>query len=369
MSMKLGLYIHIPFCQSKCLYCDFYSERRSEDFMDLYTEKMCKSIAFWGKKAEERIVDTIYFGGGTPSIIGTERILKILDAVSDSFIFDNPEVTIEMNPSSLIKVDLLKLRERGFNRLSIGLQSAVDSELALLGRKHRSGDALKTVELAKQCGFSNISLDIMLGIPYQTMTSLDYTLEFIIKCGIQHISCYMLKLEQGTPLYKNRSRYRLRSEDEYCDFYEYTEKKLKDCGFTHYEISNFCLDGFESRHNTKYWQLGEYIGIGPSAHSFFEGKRFFYPRSFEDFFEGRICPDGIGGDPEEFVMLALRLKDGLRFDDFKKKYGFSVPNAVLKKALFFENQGIMNVSEESFSLTEKGFLLSNEIIVQLLEEF
>ncbi len=369
MNNSLGIYLHIPFCDGKCYYCDFFSGKHSLDDIRRYADSLFGRFEYWSKKAGERFVDSVYFGGGTPSLLGTERLIKILDSLKRLFRFQNPEITLEINPTSCNMLDFAALHSAGFNRLSVGLQSSADSELRLLGRRHCAADAARTVEQAKKGGFKNISLDLMLGIPEQTEESLTRSLEFAISQEIQHISCYMLTLERGTPLFLNREKYRLCSDEEYARLYELTCNKLKKNGFSHYEISNFCKPGFESRHNLKYWQLCEYIGIGPSAHSYFEGKRFYCERSFESFYRNEYRYDCDGGGYEEFVMLALRLEKGLIFKDFEKKYGFGVPNTVLDKAKILESHKLLNLTDEKISLTEKGFLLSNEIIVQLLECF
>lgn len=370
MAQTLGIYIHIPFCNSKCYYCDFFSRKQTEQEFDKYTQHLCKSIEYWGRQAVNHLVNTVYFGGGTPSLLGTNRLVHILNNIKANFnLADNCEVTLEANPTSSNLIDFKFLHQNGFNRLSIGVQTSDDNELKSVGRTHNLNDAVITVDNAKKGGFDNISLDLMLGLPSQTIDSLCKSIDFVISQDVQHISCYMLKVEEGTVLHKNINKFKLCSEDEYADFYNLTCKKLRENNFEHYEISNFCKKGFESKHNNKYWQLDEYIGIGASAHSFFDGKRFFYPRSFEDFYNNKLVQDGDGGNYEEYVMLSLRTKNGLNLKKFKEKYGFGLPNTVLNKANIFVKNNLMDISKDALSLTEKGFLLSNEIIVQLLNEF
>ena len=365
----IGLYLHIPFCDGKCAYCNFFSCCPRTDLSDLteYTERLIDSITVWGKSLD-RTVDTVYFGGGTPSLMGHDRLNHILDTVFLSFdVADHAEITVEVNPSSTDELDFDRMKQAGFNRLSIGLQSANENELKLLGRRHSVDDARRTVERAQTAGFDNISLDVMLAIPEQTMASLDKTLEFCASCKVQHISCYILKIEEGTRFYQMKDQLPLFDDDEQAAFYEHTVQKLAELGFEQYEISNFSLKDRESRHNLHYWQDEEYLGLGPSAHSFLDGKRFYYDSDFRRFYENQICDESDGGDSDEYIMLALRLTEGLLFDDYKKRIGHSVSENLISAAMRLERQGLCYVSDHSIALTVKGFLVSNAVISYLLE--
>ena len=305
-----GLYIHIPFCKSKCSYCDFYSFRPTTDDMDSYLTAVLSCIEKWGKSINGGF-DTIYFGGGTPSFFGGERITKIIDKAKESFeIAKNAEITVECNPSS-VSEDLMKtLSKAGVNRISLGVQSALTNERKMLGRASDCEQVGNAIKLAKENGITNISLDLMLGIAGQTMQSLDQSLDFLLESDVTHISAYLLKLEEGTPLFEKKDSLPFPSEDDVCDMYLHTVDRLEKAGFIQYEISNFAKKGFESRHNTKYWKAKEYLGIGPSAHSFIDSKRFFYKRNFSAFIDGDdVIFDDLGGGEEEYVMLALRLKE------------------------------------------------------------
>lgn len=363
-----GLYIHIPFCKSKCGYCDFYSFRPSVGDMDKYLEAVLSCMKIWSKRITGEF-DTIYFGGGTPSFFGGERISKIIESAKELFcISPFSEITVECNPSSSSEELMNELSKAGVNRVSLGVQSALTSERKLLGRLSNSAQAKEAVSFAKKCGINNVSLDLMLGIPGQTIATLDESIDFILSCGASHVSAYMLKLEEGTALYKNRKSISFPDEDEVCDMYLHAVERLENEGFEQYEISNFAKPGFESRHNLKYWKCEEYLGIGPAAHSFIGGKRFFYSRSFDNFVAG-VEPilDGDGASAEEYIMLRLRLKEGVDESSYKARYGRCIPESMWNKAKEFEKSGHMELSEGRMNLTPKGFLVSNYIIGELID--
>ena len=258
------------------------------------------------------------------------------------------------------------LRDNGFNRISVGMQTAVDIELKELGRIHTADEAKLTVEKARKAGINNISLDLMMGIPFQTKESLKESIEFCKNCGVTHISSYILKIEENTRFAKIKDTLSLADEDEQADLYLYAVESLENLGYKQYEISNFAVEGFESRHNTSYWKCEEYIGIGPSAHSFFEGKRFYYGRSFEDFYDNKIIYDCDGGDEGEYIMLSLRLKSGLNFEDFKDRFKTDIPYDIIRKAERYVKLGFMIKTQKSLAFTPKGYLVSNSIIAELL---
>ena len=361
----IGVYIHIPFCRRKCPYCDFYSVGFSEEKADIYTEKLCQVTDIFGERLKSR-ADTLYFGGGTPSIIGADRICRIVQKVRNAFqLAENAEITVEVNPEKQ-DIDFDKMRCAGVNRLSIGLQSANDEELRLLGRLHNVSQAEQCIDKAKRAGFDNISLDLMIATPMQTRESLEKSIEFCAEREVQHISAYILKIEENTPYYKMRDRLDICDDDEQAEMYLYAVDKLKEYGYYQYEISNFCKKGFKSRHNLKYWHDKEYIGIGPSAHSFINGERFFFGRSFEDFYSMKIQSDGQGGSIDEFIMLALRLSEGLRNDLFKLRFGMDIPERYILNAKRFEKMGLLYIDEAGVILTPQGFLVSNYIISEIL---
>lgn len=367
-----GIYIHIPFCKSKCPYCDFYSYRCKAEEMNLYVDALLNEINTLSRE-EEFIkapfkADTLYLGGGTPSVLSGEELYKIISTSKDKFcISEDGEITVECNPNSDIEAILPYLLKAGVNRISLGLQSAVDKERKALGRLSDKARASQVIELLKENGITNISLDVMLGIPYQTEDSLKETLDFVIESGVPHISAYMLKIEEGTHFYKNFDKYDFPDEEKTIEFYNQCADALEKAGYIHYEISNFAKPGFESRHNTKYWELENYLGIGPGAHSYFEGKRFYFESDTQSFINGKKAVfDSFGGDAEEYIMLKLRLKKGLNLAELKEIYGKKATEKIEEKAPFLKEQGLVYFDGERFSLTRKGYLLSNTVICELI---
>ncbi len=353
---NLGLYLHIPFCKKHCAYCDFYSAVFTKEVAKNYITALKREIKQWGGKLN-RPIDTIYFGGGTPSLIA-EYLPEILECVRDNFhVTNKAEITLEINPQNDIQNILDSAKTAGVNRLSIGAQSGDEGELLLLGRTHTATDTVNAVKTAQTLGFSNISLDLMLGLPLSTTNSLKKSLDFLLSLNPQHISAYILKIEPNTVFYKNKDWLELPDEDNICDQYLFMCDYLKYHGFSHYEISNFSKNGYESRHNLKYWNCEEYLGLGPSAHSFLDSNRFYYPRDLKAFISGNApIPDGTGGDQNEKVMLSLRLKSGVELKSINQN-----------KAKLFEKAGLGTIKNDNFSLTDQGMLVSNQIITELLE--
>lgn len=362
-----GLYIHVPFCAAKCPYCDFYSVSAEDAAMDKYTDMVCKTLVKYSKTVNLHF-DTLYFGGGTPSLLRNANIAKILETVRGNFEFSEKEITLEMNPTTLPTLDLEKLRKDGVNRLSIGVQSAVESELRALGRRHSVKDVEETIKKAQNAGFTNISLDLMIATPGQTLESLKRSIAFCAAQNVQHVSAYMLKLEPGTQFYKNKASLCLKTEEEQADLYLAMVSELERYGFEQYEISNFAKKNYESAHNLKYWNSQEYLGIGPSAHFFINSERFFYPRSLKDFLSGNIKPvkDGTGETMEEYAMLKLRLRAGISNSAFKDRFGEDIPQSYFRKAKTFQNHGLAVVDGDSIRLTPKGFLVSNKLISEII---
>lgn len=345
MSEKSGLYIHIPFCVSKCPYCDFFSVKYDEELANKYVNSLLLKM----KEYEGATFDTVYFGGGTPSALEPQLIEKILNGARKYFdIDDNSEITIECNPSKNLEYDFKIYSSCGINRVSIGMQSAVKTERLALGRRAGKEDVQKAIFDARNAGITNISLDLMIGTPKQTSQGLDETFEFIKKMNVPHISAYMLKLEENTPFYKLQDKLALPSEDTVCDSYIKTVETLEDMGLHQYEVSNFAKTGFESKHNCKYWKLVDYLGLGPSAHSMWNGKRFHYDKDFNKII------DCNGGGEEEKIMLGLRLKQGIK------------KNLVKKDLTPYIKAGFMEENEDNICFTPKGFLVSNTIIADIL---
>ncbi len=360
----IGLYLHIPFCNGKCPYCDFYSVTPKENVINDYVGALCKKIDEAGG-----VYDTVYFGGGTPSLIGSDNIAKIMSHINRT---PDCEVTLECNPSDTGAVnsafDFEVAAKSGINRISMGLQSADNAERKALGRRGGCDDVERAIKRVKAAGIDNISLDLMLGVPNQTVESLKKSIDFCKNSGAKHVSAYMLKIEENTPFYRIKNTLILPDEDETSDLYLLAVDELKKVGFEQYEISNFSVKGFESRHNLKYWRCEEYLGIGAAAHSFKNGKRFYYERSIDGFIAGNpTIDDGYGGDDEEFIMLALRLSEGLIFENYKKIFKKAVSENLIKKAKELEKHGLVKVTDYNISLTVNGFLLSNAVICALVD--
>lgn len=366
MTNDLGLYIHVPFCASKCPYCDFYSEvsrAGKEDYVKAVTDEihtLRRSREFVSGDICSRALASVYFGGGTPSVLGHEKISRILTQIRKKWaLTEDAEITVECNPSlSDPRVFFEGLKEAGVNRISLGMQSAVDGERRALGRRAGGAEVKECVAAAKNAGIDDISLDLMLGIPQQTPESLKYSLDFALQLPVTHLSVYLLKLEEGTLFYKRQASLSLPGEDETADLYLFTCAYLRKKGMRHYEVSNFCFDDKIGRHNMRYWEQKEYLGIGPAAHSYINGRRFFSERSLPAFLAGVPAVfDGPGGDREEKIMLALRTDRGAALSDLENQ-------SEIIPAL--QNAGYAQIHDGRLTLTDRGFLLSNSVISALL---
>lgn len=369
-----GIYIHVPFCDGKCPYCDFYSLRGDGALFDRYAHRMREAVKQWAAEMAPEggkpSAKTVYFGGGTPNLLGAERLTALLVQVKQSFDLDPAaEVTLEANPTAVDGAFFQSIRKAGFNRLSMGLQSANEDELKFLGRKHSRSDVGKAVKAARTAGFENISLDLMLGLPGGNAEKLKNSIAFAAGLGIEHISSYILKVEEGTPFAARGIE--VPDGDEAADQYLFCVEELARRGYEQYEISNFSKPGRESRHNLVYWHGEEYLGLGPGAHSFLGSRRFFYPRDLAGFLRGDPpCPDGEGGGFEEFAMLNLRLKEGLKREKCREKFGLSGEEAFQRMLKNTKKcpPGLVRADGEKIFFTPEGFLVSNALLVELLEE-
>ena len=363
-----GVYVHVPFCQRKCPYCAFYSVCGGEDKKALYLSSLMREL----DRAPSGIpADTLYFGGGTPALLGAERLSEIIDKFDKHFSFTSPEITVECNPNSITADDLHILRSAGVNRLSVGVQSLDDGELRFLGRLHNASQAELTILNALSAGFENISADLMIGIKGQSGKSLSDSVLRLSELGVRHISVYMIKVEQGTAFDSTSVRARLTDDDETAELYLSVVSACKENGFDHYEISNFARPGFESRHNLKYWRCEEYLGFGPSAHSYFGGVRYRNADTLEEYSalpdHGRAVTDPSPDKAEEYIMLGLRLKEGISLDK-AVSLGFDPDRRI--KALAYADRlsrsGLCLTEDDRISLTAKGMLVSNSIITDLI---
>ncbi|MBQ2154051.1 MAG: radical SAM family heme chaperone HemW [Oscillospiraceae bacterium] len=375
----LGIYVHIPFCRSKCEYCDFYSLGGSRDrrLVDDYLQALSVHFKETGALAQDYVVDTVYFGGGTPSFFGADSLRRIFAEIQHRFRVDkDAEVTFEANPDSVTEALLKKLRNEGFNRMSLGVQSDRDDVLKKLGRPHNYEQARIAVQAARACGFDNISLDLMYGLPSQTCEQWEQTLRHVLRLRPEHMSCYGLKVERGTPLWEYKEAVNLPSDDDQADMYLKAVQILKEAGYEQYEISNFARPGFESRHNLKYWLGDEYIGFGPSAASDFAGKRYTNRADIHNYIRGMLEQDvPILSECEtipareragEYVMLRLRTNRGISPEEYEKNYlmPFSPLLDVIRP---LAEQGCFLLERNRWKLTPEGYLISNQIIARLQE--
>ena len=365
---ELGLYIHIPFCLSKCRYCDFCSfPHPKPDNIKNYIEKLFCEIEEYGSIYSEYTVTTVYFGGGTPTLIEADTLVSLLDTVKKNFkVTSNAEISVECNPATADSGYFKTIRLGGFNRLSIGVQSMNDGELRLLGRLHKATDAKKAVADGRDAGFENISLDVMYGIPDQTEESLKETL--IEVCGLapEHISLYGLKIEDGTHFAKHVNELSLPDEDSEYRMYMASSMLLASKGYEKYEISNFSKEGKQSRHNLKYWHREDYLGLGLAAHSCIENKRFSNTCDIEKYLRGEYLENEETVSEHDIlcekIMLGMRLSEGVNFDTLGAK------SLEYKKRLeSFISSGHINRFGNSLSFTDEGMYVSNYILSETLD--
>ena len=373
----LGIYIHVPFCRSKCQYCDFYSVTTKDDrLLDGFLDAVCAHIKEAGALAPGYTVDTVYFGGGTPSFFGADGMATILTAVRRSFdVANNAEITFEANPDSVSPKLLHKLHSEGFNRVSLGIQCDNDEILDKIGRPHNYAQAVSAVKQIRRAGFRNLSVDLIYGLPGQTVGSWERTLQNVLKLEPEHISCYGLTVEEGTPLYKYQDYLNLPDDNAQADMYLQAVEILRSKGFRQYEISNFCRRSNESKHNLKYWTGGEYLGFGPNASSDFAGKRFKMIRDLRGYIDGILTGGQVIDELQEipprerageYLMMRLRTSYGILPQEYEKQY--LLPFAPLEKVLQqCANRGhAVKLESGHWRLTPEGFLVSNSIITELL---
>ena len=379
----LGLYIHIPFCVQKCKYCDFLSAPADDAVKKRYVAALCKEITDYKELTEEYELATIYFGGGTPSILDVSLTGQILTTVRNCFTVNQAaEITLEVNPGTASLEKLKQYKELGINRLSIGVQSAKEKELALLGRIHTFEEAKQTVLWAREAGFTNISLDLMSALPNQSLEDYKENVEAILALNPEHISSYSLIVEEGTPFYGQYAEGAPKESelpDEETDraMYAYTKERLVLAGYQRYEISNYAKPGFESRHNSSYWIGTEYLGVGLGASSLFTNARYHnetdLPSYMEEVESGqdvrreieRLVP---AEQMEEFMILGLRMMRGVSRAEFQKRFGTpieTVYGSALKK---LERQGLLVLEGDTVSLTDTGIDVSNQVFVEFVPE-
>ncbi len=378
MEKNLGIYIHVPFCRSKCEYCDFYSLSggRTKELMDKYLHAVTEHIREAAALAPEYVADSVYFGGGTPTFFGAENLKRIFGEINRRFQLSRDcEITFEANPDSATPQTLRRLRRAGFNRMSLGVQSDANEVLKALGRPHSYEQAVQAIRSAREAGFDNISVDLMYGLPNQTGERWMQTLRSVLDLKPDHVSCYGLKVEPGTRLYEYHEGANLPSDDTQADMYLYAVETLENFGYGQYEISNFAREGMACRHNLKYWTGGEYLGFGPSAASDFAGKRFTIVADLGRYTEGILKKKTVLSECEpiaqreragEYLMLRLRTVGGIGKEEYEKR--FLLPFEPVERVMrFYYAQGFTIEEDGRWRLTARGFLVSNQIIGALLE--
>lgn len=367
----LGLYLHIPFCKSKCGYCDFCSlPGVDEATVARYCAALEEEIRAYGREMGAYTVDTIYFGGGTPTYLSPERLSSLLWAVAGSFsVAEGAEITLECNPATADAVALKSLRAAGFNRLSLGAQSLNDGELSLLGRAHTAADFFRVFEAAREADFDNISADLMFGIPDQTAHTFHKSLSGLAALGPEHISAYGLILEEGTPFFERREHLSLPSEEAEREMYMHMVAFLEEAGYRRYEISNFSRAGRESRHNLKYWERRDYLGLGAAAHSCLGNERFANTADVAAYLSGERTAERERVDEKEAlleaVMLGMRLEKGICFESLAKTYGAAAWQYRDRLAKY-EAGGFVRKTKDGYAFTSEGMYVSNTILSDVL---
>ena len=371
---ELALYIHIPFCLKKCNYCDFCSfAGMPPQVKDDYVNALISEILSYKDSCSEYRVKSIFFGGGTPSLLSPIAFEKIVKAIRHSFVLNEEiEFTVEANPKTLILEGLRTFVACGVNRLSIGLQSIHEDELKILGRIHSYQDFLDSIDLAKATGIYNINVDIMYAIPNQTTKSFAQTVDAICSLPITHISAYSLIVEDGTPFGLMRDQLALPDESDELLMVEYLYKALTARGFSHYEVSNYAKDGFACRHNLVYWNCEEYLGFGLSASSRFGQTRFTNTSSMDEYLQKNFAQyrevENLSDDDLafEYAMLRLRLLEGLSLEEYERRFGRQFTGGKEKEIEECISLGFLKCENNFLSFTEKGLYISNEILARLL---
>ena len=360
--MAFSLYIHIPFCVQKCRYCDFYSLGQSAAVPDAYVDALLRELAVWQARFGRQTPQTVYFGGGTPSLLHPEQVARLLEAASPA---PGAEVTLETNPGTVSRDRLAAFRAAGVNRLSVGVQTADDASLRRLGRIHTALQSKTTLQDAAAAGFTNVSGDVMLALPHYTRKELHDTLTLLTEGGVTHISSYLLKIEPGTPFGRTPPE-GLPDEDAAAAFYLACVEECEALGYAQYEISNFARPGFESRHNLCYWDCGDYLGLGPAAHSCVGGKRFYYPSNIDEFIQkGATVPDG-ECTAQDLIMLQLRLKKGLSLAALRRDWDTGFTDGQMAFLRRCAAGGLLTLDGDTVRLTPRGMLVQNSILCELI---
>lgn len=374
----IGIYVHIPFCMRKCNYCDFPSLPGMDDFFQDYADAVCREIESASGKFLNWIVDSVFFGGGTPSVLPAENISKIAGTLSKNFdISKNAEISIEVNPGTISEEKAVVYKELNFNRISIGLQSASNSILKFMGRVHTREMFEECVDLVKKCGFTNINADVIFGVPNQTMKDFQETIELVLHKGVTHVSCYSLKIEEGTPWHEMNEKGELPPVDEDLEreMYYWAINRLNEAGFKHYEISNFAKPGFQSMHNIKYWTSKPYIGFGAAAHSYMNDARYSNIENPVEYIkrinEGKSTigfSEHIGIDEKlsERFILGLRMIEGVDMGQLEQEFGREALNKYHDKIKMLIGKNLLSVENGVLKLTKAGLDFANQVWLEFI---
>lgn len=377
MTNNFGLYVHIPFCLSKCVYCDFVSYADKQNLFAPYVSALIKEIERTGAKTAGRKVDTVYFGGGTPTILPPDLTSDIMAAIKDNFnLTSDAEVTTEANPATIDKAKAEVYLKSGFNRISVGMQSADDKLLAFLGRAHNKKQFEETVSLLQKAGFVNINADFMLGLHGQTVADAEFTADYLAGLGVKHISAYSLILERGTPLYKQvkSGRVTLPDDDFTVDLYDAFYNRAKEIGFARYEVSNFSVEGYECRHNLNCWRYHEYVGVGASAHSFYNGSRRVNVADVENYINKMSRGGALSKSKKisreegmfEFIMLGLRTQSGIDVKNFNERFQadfFALYGNIIKRLV---DRDVLEIFDNGVRIKVDKFYILNSVITEFI---
>ena len=372
-----GLYIHIPFCSKRCTYCDFYTEV-APDLIPILVNYIVKELNIRKDYLKNETISTIYFGGGTPSILSRDQFSEILNGIFAVYtVEENVEITFEANPDDLTVDFFDSIKHLPFNRISIGIQSFDDNDLKRINRRHTSDQAIAAVKNAQNAGFDNISIDLIYGLPLQSIEDWEKQLDIALSLNIQHVSAYGLTYEEGTALWKQREKGLVKPiiDETMNEMYLLLVKKMKEKGFEAYEISNFALDGFRSKHNSSYWKQNSYLGIGPSAHSYDLVSRQWNVASIKAYISALENNTPYFEKEEltlydrynDYVMVSLRTSDGLDFDFLSSEFGQNLATYFLDNIrIYIENNSVIQ-SEKKYRLSPQGIMISNQILIQLIK--
>ena len=377
MENSLGLYVHIPFCRSKCDYCDFYSLAGQDDRMDGYQRALLQQILDTAPRTKKQVVNSVYIGGGTPTWYGEKRLLELISALKKRFnLSKDVEFTLEANPDSVDEKMLRRLRRAGVNRLSMGMQSACDRELAAVHRPHTFKQVEQAVKAARNAKIKNLNLDLIYGLPGQTEESWRASVEAALALEPEHLSYYGLTVEEGTPLARRVAEGEsLPSDDEQAGRYLWTVARLAQAGLEQYEVSNFSRTGYQSRHNLKYWMGRPYVGLGAAAHSDFGGCRYSFVKDLEGYIRGVLGDGKLLDDMDEiprrergseYLMLRLRTTHGIEEWEYRREYYMNF-DPLAAKLSEYEQRGWAVQTGRRWHFTPEGFLLSNRLIGELME--